>query len=71
MVIYHHNMTIDYIQVNTSTPIYKFECPPDANTVFLNTIKNQIYDLTSIPRCVEYLEFGKYFNQKKMYYQLN
>ena len=54
-------MTTNYFKVNT--PICKFECPPDAKAVFLKTIKNQVYDLTSIPRYVEHVKFGDYFNQ--------
>ena len=56
-------MTTDYIQVKASIPICKFECPSDAKSVLLETLKDHVYDLTSIPRCVEHINFGDYLNQ--------
>ena len=56
-------MSTDYIQVKANIPICKFECPSDAKSVLLETLENHVYDLTSIPRCVEHIKFGNYFNQ--------
>ena len=50
-------------QVKSICSVLKFECPSDAKAVFLDTHKNQVYDLTSISRCIEYIQFGDHFNQ--------
>ena len=52
------------ILVAADIPILKFNCPIDAESIELETYKNHIYDLTSIPQCVKHLQFGKYFNQQ-------
>ena len=57
-------MATNYYNVNVSIPIYKFVCPYNVNAVNLETIENQIYDLTSIPRYVEHIKFGSNFNQQ-------
>ena len=56
-------MTIDYIQAKANIPICKFECPSDINAVFLETLSDHVYDLTSIPRRVQHIKFGIRFNQ--------
>ena len=60
----YYNMEITYTRVKAPILLAKFECPPDAKAVILETIQDQKYDLTSIPRCVIYIKFGKYFNQQ-------
>ena len=57
-------MEITYTRVKSSVSILKFECPSDTKAIILETIQNQKYDLTSIPRCIEHIQFGKYFNQR-------
>ena len=58
-------MTTNYIQSKVILPeILKFDCPSDAKAVNLDTIYDHLYDLMSIPRCVEHIQFSHKFNQK-------
>ena len=56
-------MTTEYIELKANLPILKFECSSEAKAVILAIIQHQVYDLTSIPRCVEHIKFGYYFDQ--------
>ena len=56
-------MTTEYIELKANLPILKFECSSNAKAVILITIKDHLYDLTSIPRCVEHIKFDYFFNQ--------
>ena len=56
-------MATNYTQVELQAPIVKNKCPPDAKSIFIDTLLNQICDLTSIPSHVEHIKFGIHFNQ--------